>query len=296
MNTNEQFKDWLFRYQYLYKKRASRQTKHRFISALVSDIVNFRDDISVIEYNVHRKYSAKNIYVGDIQKAKQIICTYYDTPIRHMGAYQFFDRTEQRKRTIQYILLSSILLIVLGLFGTIMYMKMAPTTFQMFSIQTVLVALIFGVFFFFLGKFSKGFPQSKTLVRNTSSILTILEMIKRQKKKDVAYAFLDEGSLGDNGLIELLKECSVNANIVFLDCVGANQPLHYLSQKNTRFKSEIEFHKINERVSYLISAEEKGTDAKGFKLFQLAPIDLKAKELNMTNIETSLIFLMELSK
>ena len=69
MQQNEKFKDWLFRYQSFYRVRRTDKSKRRFISALVADISDMREDVQVIEYNRHKKYASRNVYVGDIEKA-----------------------------------------------------------------------------------------------------------------------------------------------------------------------------------------------------------------------------------
>ena len=37
MKKNEMFRDWEFRYRYIYRKRRTKKSKQRFLSALVSD-------------------------------------------------------------------------------------------------------------------------------------------------------------------------------------------------------------------------------------------------------------------
>ncbi|WP_347239696.1 mannonate dehydratase [Enterococcus lactis] len=80
MKKNELFRDWEFRYRYVYLKRRTKKSKQRFLSALVSDIYSMRTDVTVIAYDTPA-YRSKNIYVGDIEKAEKVICTYYDTPV-----------------------------------------------------------------------------------------------------------------------------------------------------------------------------------------------------------------------
>ena len=102
MQQNEKFKDWLFRYQSIYRVRRTEKSKRRFLSALVTDLSEMREDVQVIEYNRQKKYASRNVYVGDIDKADQIICTYYDTPIQHFGPYILFDRRRTGKTNNQF--------------------------------------------------------------------------------------------------------------------------------------------------------------------------------------------------
>ncbi|MDQ8232909.1 hypothetical protein Q3C67_09710 [Enterococcus faecium] len=120
MKKNEMFRDWEFRYRYIYRKRRTKKSKQRFLSALVSDIYSMRTDVTVIAYDT-LAYRSKNIYVGDIEKAEKVICTYYDTPVHALGSYFMFDWKDQRKKTIYSILLSFILLFSLGWWGMMIY-------------------------------------------------------------------------------------------------------------------------------------------------------------------------------
>ena len=96
---NDIFNDRLARYSFMYRSRNSNKEKTRFLKALVTDISQVRKDISVIEYSNQKKFSARNVYVGNIEKADQIVCTYYDTPPAYLGDYVLFDRKKQQKQT-----------------------------------------------------------------------------------------------------------------------------------------------------------------------------------------------------
>lgn len=79
-------------------------------------------------------YRSKNIYVGDIEKAEKVICTYYDTPVHALGSYFMFDWKDQRKKTIYSILLSFILLFSLGWWGMMIYNKNPHHVFDLLSV------------------------------------------------------------------------------------------------------------------------------------------------------------------
>ena len=52
MNQTETFRDWLFRYRYVYRSRSTDKSKQRFLKALIADIIPFRKDLQVIEYDL----------------------------------------------------------------------------------------------------------------------------------------------------------------------------------------------------------------------------------------------------
>lgn len=55
MEQTEGFKDWLFRYQYVYRLRRTEKSKKRFLAALVTDIAKMRKVVRVIEYDQKKK-------------------------------------------------------------------------------------------------------------------------------------------------------------------------------------------------------------------------------------------------
>lgn len=282
MEQTEVFKDWLFRYQYVYRLRRTEKSKKRFLTALVTDIAKMREDVRVIEYDQQKKYASRNVYVGNIKQADQVICTFYDTPPESVGSYQLFDRKDQSKKTTTFILASTILTILLGVIGTLVYMQISPNSFQFNSISTLGIIVIYAGYFALLGKVTKGLSNRKTLVRNTSSILAMLKIIAENKQKNVAYAFLDEGSYGSKGLDELQKQVKRGSKIYYLDSVGASAPLHLLGElpNNKKLDETIDYQAANQKVNYLFSARKDQADS----TFYLNPTDLKEKHLNMENI------------
>jgi hypothetical protein len=286
MQQNEKFKDWLFRYQSIYRVRRTEKSKQRFLSALVTDLSEMREDVKVIEYNRQKKYASRNVYVGDIDKAEQIICTYYDTPIQHFGPYILFDREEQEKRTTRFIIVSSILMILVGIVGTLLYMQHATGAVDLISVSTLFIALAYGVYFYLLGKIAKGLSNRKTLIRNTSSVLAMLAMISEAKGEKTAFAFVDEGSFGESGLEALRTPRNKKAKIFFLDCVGADAPLHVIGNDVSKAKLSalsIDHQSSDQRINFIFSAKTSEKEQK--TRFYLDNSDLNGKNLNMENIK-----------
>lgn len=286
MQDSERFKDWQFRYQNIYGVRRSEKNKGRFLSALLADISEIRNDVQVIEYDRSKKNIARNVYVGDIEKADRIICTYYDTPIQNISAYALFNRKEQEKRTTRFIVFSSLLLILLGVLGTLFFINKGYASAGVLSVPFLMMVLIYGVYFYVLGKATKGFSNRKTLIRNTSSILTLLSLLKDVKGTKTAFAFIDEGSLGSNGLEALRAQIRPHAQIFLLDSVGADAPLVFMGKgipKETLAKLNIEHERTTGEMNYLFAANVQNKEGKNN--FYLDKTLLSNKTINMDNIQ-----------
>lgn len=276
---NDIFNDRLARYSFMYRSRNSNKEKTRFLKALVTDISQVRKDISVIEYSNQKKFSARNVYVGNIEKADQIVCTHYDTPPAYLGDYVLFDRKKQQKQTTKAVLCTSLIWVFLGILGTLLYMKLVSAPFVLFSVQTACLALIYGGYFVVLSKLSKGAWNPKNLIRNTSSVLCLLQMLTENKnQKKVAYAFVDEGCYGERGLDVLMSSVKKNAKVYYLDSIGADATLNVMGQQ---FKKEVaESKKIRyvspkDEINYLFCA-----DMNQDKEFYLDKSKLNKKNLN----------------
>lgn len=284
LEQDEQFKDWTFRYQYLYRLRRTNKQKQRFLGALIKDIMPIRQDLKVIEYKQNKKYISSNLYVGDIEKADRIICTYYDTPSQSLGDYHFFDRQKQSQGTTKFILLTSALSLVVGLGITILYMQTSTTLFDLKSWTTLVMILFYGVFFYLFSKVTKGLANRKNLIRNTSSVVTVLSLIANLTNKKIAFAFVDEGCFGELGLEVLKESCRPSATIFALDCVGAEAELHFLGTglSQTKLQTLGSTTKVDGRVNYLFASRTYQV-ATGQKYY-LTKKDLGKKTLNIENI------------
>jgi len=267
------YKDRLARYSFMYRSRNSNKGKTRFLRALVTDISQVRKDISVIEYSAQKNHTARNVYVGDIEKADHILCTYYDTPPAYLGDYVFFDRKKQEKQTTKAVLSASIIWVFLGILGTLLYMKLVSEPFVLFSVQTACIALIYGGYFIILSKLSKGMWNRKTLIRNTSSVICLLQMLtENRNQKKVAYAFIDEGCYGERGLDVLMSSIKKNAKVYYLDSIGAEAALNVVDK-------QLDKNKIN----YIFCA-----DINKNKEFYLDKSKLNKKSLNLENFNQTI--------
>lgn len=281
---NDMFQDWLFRYNFVYRNRRSKTAKQRFLQAFVTDIMEVRQDVTVIAYN-EANYHSRNVYVGDINRAKTIICSYYDTPPSYIGSYVFLDRKEQGKRTIQSVALGTGIMLMMGFIGLFTYMKVVSNPFDFTSLQTWLTIAIVAVYFICLGKVTKGLSSKKTLIRNTSSLLTMLSMMKEIKDSSIAYAFVDEGSFGEIGLDIVKAQISKKSQIIYLDSVGANTSLHFLGdvfKKKTSPKTSDQ----NKQVNYIIGAQVD--TSRSSHRYYLSKKELNQKTMSLENM-TSII-------
>ena len=266
MNAKEQYKDWILHYQYILKNRSTLKNKKKMVQALVHDILQITKNIQVIEFQSNGKESSQNVYVGDLKHANVMICTYFDTPLSYWGPYYFFQIESQKKQTMIKNIFYALITLAIGVGLTLFYMKSISQGFSFFSWKTLVVSMLFGIYFVFLAKVSKGQLNRKNLIRNTSSILCLLQMIRDNKRKDVVFAFLDKGCQGDLGLEAMKDSLPKDCKIYYLDSIGAHAPLHVLGRDFSQEildKYSIDWYTKENDVNVWISADK---NSKGLML------------------------------
>ena len=272
----DMWKDWFIRYSSIYKCRYTKKEKTKFLKAFVADIAQIRKDVSVIEY----QHGITNVYVGDIEHADKIVCTYYDTPPIYFKNYALFDTNKQKKQILQAIILCTTLWILFGGFFTYLLFRYFLSDFTLVSVQTVIIAILYFLYFKILSNISKGATNRKTLIRNTSSMLCVLDLLYRYPtNKKIAFAFLDNGCNGGHGLEILCKSVNKHAKIYHLDCIGADANLYGLGKfVNKTNQIDIQMIPSKKRVQYLFCSDQKDKDS-----YYLSNKVCKQKDMNFDN-------------
>lgn len=229
MAEEEILKEWFVRYTRIFNKRYSKKQKSLFLDAVVADIKAMRQDVKLHTYTQEKgpKGSGRNVYVGKIKQAKTIICTYYDTPLIYSGEYHLFDKELQKKQTVMVQILLSVFYLLIGI--------VLATVFSFFKTPTAVSVISYGIYLLGLLVITKGIPESHTEVRNTSSVLLILQSILLLKKQNVAFALLDNGCGNNDGLEKLLALKKEDAKVYYLDSIGADEALYLIKESGLRY-------------------------------------------------------------
>lgn len=266
---SEKIQDWLVRYGYILRKRNTDKGKEKFLKALISDISIIREDISVIDHQ-SPEYKAKNVYVGDLKKASKVVVTYYDTPLTSFGSYHLFDFKDQKKKTLNKIILQTVIVLLVGLASILLLISNDWFVFDINNIKTYILIVFFIAYFYGLGKVSKGLGYKHTLVRNTSSIVLMLSMMSMDESKDSTYVFVDGGTFGLSGLRSVEEQVSKNTEIVYLDSIGAPQEIRIINNEKS----------VSKNVK-VITASRYDEET---KTYYLTKEDLSQKQLSEENM------------
>ncbi|MFM1581860.1 hypothetical protein ABGF48_06640 [Helcococcus bovis] len=231
---NKEFKkDILVRYGYILSKRYTEKQKLRASLALEKDLRSISSNVKVDIFNNKDKKN-RNLYVGSIKNAKIILATYYDTPSSFMGSYYPLDKKLQSRNSIIFIFLSSLIAISIAILYTIFFAVDVLKGKNIFSLPALMIMISYFLFFILFNRIVRGTASRKTKIRNSSSLIYILNLIAEGKfNKTISFAFLDSGCTNNAGL-ERLSELNSDANIIYLDSIGADYDLFSFEYKHNK--------------------------------------------------------------
>ncbi len=279
MTMTERFEDWLIRYSLLYKKRYTKNQKKRFLQSFVTDLLAVRDDIAIRKDKKDK--DSHYIVVGDLKKAKHVLATYYDTPAIYTGDYHYFNTDKQRKQTLNLLILLSLIVLLLGAVFT--FFVGIPLLDQPFSYRTVLLIGFYFVYFYFFGRLTRGWPAKENLIRNTSSLLYLLNFLAEHPEPAFAYVFFDNGCQGDMSIQKVKNKLNLkNQRLTLLDCVGAKGELIRVAKSEGQgIIPTVISKELDKNCEFLLVATQTGT----FSDLAISKEALKEKELNQENYE-----------
>jgi hypothetical protein len=275
-NHFELFNDRILRYETMARVRRSQKQKDKFINIILQEIISIREDVLVCEFQDKTKKVGKNIYVGNIDTASKIISTYYDTPAKFIGNYYFDDNKKNGKNTINEILIESALYLFVGVFvflGIQWFFNDKSS-----QIYWVVVAIFTFIYFMIFKNITNGRSEKKNLVRNTSTIVQLLDLMQEINKKDVAFALVDFGCNSELGL-HALKAKNEKAQIIYLDSINTENDL-YINSGNQwdKLSDDISF---NKKAIYRIVSGKIDENKKVY----LNKDSLNKQEINESNFE-----------
>jgi len=293
MEREEQRKDWLFRYNSVYKKRQTYKQKTKFLRSLSTDLQLIDTEFKIIEYNNpdNKNDTSRNVYVGDIKNAKKIVTTYYDTPAKHFGSYHYFDIEKNGKNTILFTMLFSIIYLILGVFATIYIMD---SNFEILSFTGLIIILFYLLYFYIFSKNIKGFPRKNNLIQNNSSVVMLLDYINNNKiHNNVAFAFVDKGTTNKQGLDNLLNDVKATTRVMYLDSIGSPQSIEVITPSKVikdKEKLKSDSFMTHNNLDYVLTSDDNSSD------YFLKKSDLNSKEMNQYNLEQTNQFINEFLK
>ncbi|WP_392563234.1 hypothetical protein RHO13_06745 [Orbus wheelerorum] len=244
----ENFRDLVFRYCIMFGRRFTYKEKIAFLRIISKELIalGYCVDAKIAKLKLSKKRYENyyNAYIGDLNNAELIICTHYDTGLNNFNLLKTYAFKPQFNKLSYFIgLIPIIFLFLLSIIFN--YFIFIPNIelqgFLSFSgISSILTTV---VFFFFILKFRNGISNKKNFICNSSSIITIINLIKnldKKSKKKIAFVLYDGGNTNQYGL-KMLENYSNNISkkkIIFLDSIGNDEKLLFFKPEYSKFTVE----------------------------------------------------------
>jgi len=232
-------RDKMLTYGVFMGKRFSPKQKERFLAYLVHDLTEMGYEAKALKGEGRNK-STMNLIVGDLVKANTVYTTYYDTPAKlfwsNIDYYPLNGSLSVKKSSVATYLPPILFLLLSTL--PIMYVFLNPTLGGDFHMY-ILVAVA-AISMFVSSYFSRGVANKVNFNRNTSGVLTLLDIaskIPESKRKNVAFIFCDKGTSNNAGakmLEQLLPKSLANHLFIVVDCVGVGDNIGIGYRENNK--------------------------------------------------------------
>lgn len=244
----DSLKDLIFRYCVLFGRRFSYKEKIAFLRIISKELIplGYYVDAKLAKLKLAKKKYENyyNAYIGNLDKADVIVCTYYDTGVNYFNVPKIhaFEQNFDRSRYFLGLLPVFTLFIASVLLN---FFVLVPNIKEVgfLSISGVLSILSTLLLFYFILKYKNGIPNKNNFVCNSSSILVILNLIRRldkKSKKKIAFVLYDGGCTNQYGLkmFENYSDKIKKKKIIFLDSIGNGDSLVYFKPKKANVDLE----------------------------------------------------------
>ena len=231
-----------------YQVRKGKKKKTAFIEFVKGECAKHGYDVNVEKGS----FGARNIVVGDPERAKVVYTAHYDT-----CAWLPFPNFITPKNIGIYLLYQIFLtlaMIALAFGGAVLMEQLfTPLVESWLGTESANVggAIFFWsfdiIFFVILGLIMAGPANKHTANDNTSGVVTLLELMKSmptEHKNDAAYIFFDfeeSGLIGSSSYASKHKDFKKNGLVINFDCVSDGDTILFaINKKASHLKKELE--------------------------------------------------------
>ena len=248
-------KDKMLEYGVFLGKRVTPKQKEKFLAFVVRELSELNYETKALRGEGRNK-NTMNLIVGDLVKATTVFATYYDTPTK-----LFWSNTKyyplNGSQTVKKSLVATYLVPVIFLFLSavpILFVFLNPTLGGDFHMP--LLVVVVAISLMVSSYFSRGIANKVNFNRNTSGVLTLLEVankIPAVQRKNVAFVFYDKGTSDNAGakmMQQLLPTTLDKRQFIVVDCVamGDNIGIGYRENCRKEAKKLADVYKGSKKV------------------------------------------------
>ena len=244
----DKFKDLVLRYCVIFGKRFTSKEKITFLRVISKELTQLGyivdAKLAKLKLATRRYENYYNAYIGNLDQAELIICTYYDTGIKNFNFNKKYAFTPHFSKLGYFISISPIIFLFITSLVLNYWVFIPKIQLQgFFSIPGISSIVSTILLFFIILKYKSGIPNQKNFVCNSSSIITIINLINKldkKEKKKIAFVLYDDGNNGQYGLkmLENYAKQLKNKKFIFIDSIGNGDELIYLKPEESNIHLE----------------------------------------------------------
>lgn len=201
-------------------KRIRKKNKLRFLSSV--KIIMDETTHETYVKGIKGRQDSLFLLSEDIEDKDIVFITYYDTP-RYAPKFKYEPLNTKNLRLENNIAKLMPFLLIAALFVFLLLISRENFYNGSFDFNDVLIILFSIAIFLITILYHKGFERKNNIVRNTSSVVSIIKLFQELDDDSIGLALVDNGCNNNYGLYNLFKSYDfVNKKVILLDCVGAN--------------------------------------------------------------------------
>ena len=265
-----------------YGKRRSVKQRIRFIKYLESQLKN--KELKVIK-NKDKFSESIHLVVGNLQKAKKVIITPYDTGSKMLIPYYQYTPLDSKNNFASEII-NSTLYIILGLLILVL-MLFVSKGFKDYGLLMKIVIIVADLVLTFIAmKMFKNLDNQNNFNRNSQGVAVLVQTILKSKN-DVAYIFVDQAIMVNSGY-KAIQPLVQDKEILLLDCIGNQEAMYLACNKKYKERAKNIASMISNEMNVIELDDVENCPLKYFNRgFMFVSGEMNNDKLTVNQIRTS---------
>lgn len=235
----------------VYGKRYTTGQKNRFVNYLAQQLqrLGYETRLDVKKGGTGR--ICKNLYAGDFKRARVIVTVPYDTPSSFFFPGYVYRPLDSRRTLHSEMLYQALQSTAAVCLLVLYYIFVFQRCLENGSTGSLILGIL-GLVLLAAGTYGMAVGRANpyNFDRNTGGIAILLEVMRGMgKRKEVAYAFLDQACCSREGYVQLAEELGKKAEtiqVLMLECVSAGEKLHFITGNQRLEEPEgVVMHRMN---------------------------------------------------
>ena len=176
-------------------------------------------------------YQLANLVIGDLDKAKTIVCASYDTPRKSLIPVNYYPFAAKNNVSMgkKNVIVDAVIMIIMFLLSYVILLNFNEASTSIKSLKIIMLAVLIIFTFFVL----KGTANKVNFSRNSAAVAMVMELMENNLNPSVAYVLLDRNTVTYEGLKALKEKLQdTSKEIILLDALAYGKDTCIAYNKN----------------------------------------------------------------